>query len=118
MSERNPIPYCLAHLHQLVPDLRVGEIVDTWNDGYRQGLEAAARVVDQCNQEGPYNAIGAATRIRALKIGAEPDDGVLVPRIPEDGRVTAGIQGLRSGERTNTVMAVRETWRAMTEWRP
>lgn len=30
-------------------------------------LEEAAAVVDQCNREGPYNAIGAAARIRALK---------------------------------------------------
>lgn len=33
-------------------------------------LEEAASVVDQCNREGPYNAIGAASRIRALKIAA------------------------------------------------
>jgi len=30
-------------------------------------LEEAAKVVDQCNREGPYNAIAAAKRIRALK---------------------------------------------------
>jgi hypothetical protein len=30
-------------------------------------LEEAALVVDHCNREGPYNAIGAASRIRALK---------------------------------------------------
>jgi hypothetical protein len=30
-------------------------------------IEACARVVDECNREGPYNAIGAASRIRALK---------------------------------------------------
>ena len=29
-------------------------------------LREAAEVVDQCNREGPYNAIGAASRIRAL----------------------------------------------------
>jgi hypothetical protein len=29
--------------------------------------ERCAQVVDQCNREGPYNAIGAASRIRALK---------------------------------------------------
>ena len=32
-----------------------------------EALEEAAKVVDQCNREGPYNAIGAAKRIRALK---------------------------------------------------
>ena len=30
-------------------------------------LEEAAQIVDHCNREGPYNAIGAAKRIRALK---------------------------------------------------
>ncbi len=32
-------------------------------------IERAASVVDQCNHEGPYNAIGAASRIRALSGG-------------------------------------------------
>lgn len=31
-----------------------------------EALREAAAVVDQCNREGPYNAIGAAPRIRAL----------------------------------------------------
>ena len=30
-------------------------------------IEQCAAVVDQCNREGPYMAIGAARRIRALK---------------------------------------------------
>ena len=30
-------------------------------------IERCAAVVDQCNREGPYNAIAAAPRIRALK---------------------------------------------------
>jgi hypothetical protein len=30
--------------------------------------ERCAQVVDQCNREGPYNAIGAASRIRALEL--------------------------------------------------
>jgi hypothetical protein len=34
--------------------------------GHEFGIERAAGLVDQCNKEGPYNAIGAATRIRAL----------------------------------------------------
>jgi hypothetical protein len=29
-------------------------------------IERCAQVVDECNREGPYNAIGAASRIRAL----------------------------------------------------
>lgn len=36
--------------------------------GHEFGIERAAEVVDQCNKEGPYNAIGAAARIRALKV--------------------------------------------------
>lgn len=41
--------------------------------GHEFGVERAAQVVDQCNKEGPYNAIGAASRIRALKIeGVKP----------------------------------------------
>lgn len=35
----------------------------------REAWEEAAKIVDQCNLEGPYQAIGAAARIRAL---AEP----------------------------------------------
>ena len=31
----------------------------------RATTEAAAALVDQCNREGPYNAIGAAALIRA-----------------------------------------------------
>lgn len=36
--------------------------------GHEFGIERAAAVVDQCNKEGPYNAIGAASRIRALEV--------------------------------------------------
>jgi hypothetical protein len=36
--------------------------------GHEFGIERAAAIVDQCNREGPYNAIGAASRIRALKV--------------------------------------------------
>lgn len=36
---------------------------DDWNEA----VEASAKVVDQCNREGPYNAICAAPRIRELK---------------------------------------------------
>lgn len=46
----------------------VGERVQATYDAIRNAaLEEAALVVDQCNREGPYNAIGAARRIRALK---------------------------------------------------
>ena len=38
--------------------------------GHEFGIERAAGVVDQCNREGPYNAIGAASRIRNLKVAA------------------------------------------------
>ena len=36
--------------------------------GHEFGIERAAAVVDQCNREGPYNAIGAAKRICALQV--------------------------------------------------
>jgi hypothetical protein len=42
-------------------------------EAWRRGVEAAAQVVDQCNREGPYNAIGAAARIRALATKSPPD---------------------------------------------
>lgn len=34
-------------------------------------LEEAAKVVDACNYEGPYQAIDAASKIRALKGGKQ-----------------------------------------------
>lgn len=37
-----------------------------------EALEAAARIVEQCNREGPYNAVGAAARIRALSEWIQP----------------------------------------------
>lgn len=36
--------------------------------GHEFGIERAAKLVDQSNKEGPYNAIGAASRIRALVV--------------------------------------------------
>ena len=36
--------------------------------GHEYGLLRAADEVDRCNREGPYNAIGAAKRIRALRV--------------------------------------------------
>lgn len=35
-------------------------------------IERCAAVVDQCNREGPYQAIAAAPRIRALKSSTLP----------------------------------------------
>lgn len=35
--------------------------------GFVEGIEAAAKVVDECNRAGPYQAIAAASIIRALK---------------------------------------------------
>jgi hypothetical protein len=37
----------------------------------REALERAAEIVDECNREGPYHAIGAAWRIRALAGSAD-----------------------------------------------
>lgn len=36
--------------------------------GHEFGVERAACVVDECNKEGPYNATGDASRIRALPV--------------------------------------------------
>lgn len=36
-------------------------------EAWDAAIEAAALMVDECNREGPYNAIGAASRIRDLK---------------------------------------------------
>jgi hypothetical protein len=43
--------------------------------GHEFGVERAACVVDECNSEGPYNAIGVASRIRALRV-VEPSRGI------------------------------------------
>lgn len=37
------------------------------NEQRNDVIEECAAVVDQCNREGPYQAIAAAKRIRALK---------------------------------------------------
>jgi sarcosine oxidase delta subunit len=42
-----------------------------------QIVEACASIVDECNREGPYTAVGAASRIRELK-------GMFVPVIQSD----------------------------------
>lgn len=49
-------------------DRLIHDLEAAFSLGHRYGLERAACVVDQCNKEGPYNAIGAAARIRALPV--------------------------------------------------
>ncbi len=73
------------------------DLMTLLSEARANALEEAARVVDQCNREGPYNAIGAASRIRALKqessaaerdgCGRERSDRVATPSPPssEDG---------------------------------
>ena len=48
---------------QLDYNKRMAEHDRIWN----AAIEVAAKIVDDCNREGPYNAIGAASRIRELK---------------------------------------------------
>jgi hypothetical protein len=48
--------------------------------GHEFGVERAADVVDRCNRKGPYNAIGAAPLIRALRIVPVED----VPTVDKD----------------------------------
>lgn len=57
-----------AHL----PDAKAiaADLERAFSLGHEFGIERAADVVDRCNREGPYNAIGAASRIRALVVEA------------------------------------------------
>src|ERR1700719_4429423 len=45
-----------------------GDLDEAFSLGHEFGLERAADVVDQCNRDGPYNAIIAGRLIRALKV--------------------------------------------------
>lgn len=49
-------------------DAIIFDLERTFALGHEFGIERAADVVDQCNREGPYNAVGAASRIRALRV--------------------------------------------------
>lgn len=44
------------------------DLEQAYSLGHEFGIERAASVVDQCNKEGPYNAISAASRIRNLVV--------------------------------------------------
>lgn len=69
----------------MTPSMRLSDLARQWKDqkafaavadalneafslGHEFGIERAADVVDQCNRDGPYNAIAAARQIRALKV--------------------------------------------------
>lgn len=58
--------------------------------GHEYDIGRAAKVVDQCNREGPYNATGAARRIRALQV-VEPQETSMIeqdfPRFPMNNSV-------------------------------
>ena len=71
------------HLHAIMASYAVNQVISpaqirldlerAYALGHEFGIERAAAVVDQCNQKGPYNAVGAAKRIRALRIeGPKP----------------------------------------------
>lgn len=45
---------------------QAGETADK-KDVWNAAIEEAVKIVDDCNREGPYNAIEAASRIRSLK---------------------------------------------------
>lgn len=47
----------------IMPPPRAQTADDIWNEA----IEAAAKIVDQANRDGPYNAIMTAPQIRALK---------------------------------------------------
>ncbi len=63
MAEIEPCPLCGA----LPCDWADNPHVARPSPARDEVLEEAAKVVAQCNAEGPYEAIGAAARIRALK---------------------------------------------------
>lgn len=52
-----------------------GIVVKSALAAIRATTEAAAELIDQCNREGPYDAIGAAALIRANKHIKGSDDG-------------------------------------------
>jgi hypothetical protein len=54
-----------AVLRENVND-HISALGDAFAVVWREAIEAAAAVIDECNREGPYQAIGAADRIRAL----------------------------------------------------
>ena len=45
--------------------------VEVANDIWNAAIDAAAKVIDDCNREGPYNAIGGARRIRNKLLNAD-----------------------------------------------
>jgi hypothetical protein len=57
-----------AYANQPGADAICYDLERAFSLGHEFGIERAASVVDQCNREGPYNAIGAASRIRALMV--------------------------------------------------
>ena len=57
-----------AYANQPGTDAICYDLERAFSLGHEFGIERAASVVDQCNREGPYNAIGAASRIRALMV--------------------------------------------------
>jgi hypothetical protein len=61
-----PNPKRLGHIDAAAARI-LDEVVAPLEASIRQHtIEKCAAVVDQCNREGPYNAIGAGSRIRAL----------------------------------------------------
>ena len=62
--DRDDPTYCAKcdKNHSIHYDCTFGAAI-IWN----AAIEAAASIVDECNREGPYQAIAAAKRIRKLK---------------------------------------------------
>lgn len=80
-----------AALRENIND-HISALGDAFAVVWREAIEEAAAVVDECNLEGPYQAIGAADRIRDLidtpeTIREEPSraqDGEQAAAIPEE----------------------------------
>lgn len=53
-------------IHQMSPSMLLAIVKSYLMMEHVTTLKEAAELVDQCNREGPYNAIGAGSRLRAL----------------------------------------------------
>jgi hypothetical protein len=57
-----------SYAHRPDADAIVHDLERAFYLGHEFGIDRAAGVVDQCNREGPYNGVGAASHIRALNV--------------------------------------------------
>lgn len=78
-----------------------------WQAGRAAGIEEAAKVIDDCNREGPFQAIGAAARIRALvapSTGTDPCCYCEDATIPHRRSVCEAMRVQRQHEQAPTAL--------------